>query len=60
MAFLTLYLVLAENVAAFAVSLLALLATLSFCSDTMQTTLPLAPKATAELHKVLIPPMRNM
>ena len=48
------------NSAVLAISLCALLATEHFCTHADDITLPLAPKATGELHKVFIPPMKNM
>ena len=42
------------------ISIFALIATLRFCNNVDEIYLPMAPKATADLHKVFIPPMRNM
>jgi hypothetical protein len=46
--------------ATFAVSLVALLMTMSFVSSVQDTYLEDAPKATLSLHKVFLPPMKNM
>jgi hypothetical protein len=48
------------NYTVLAVSIFALAATMQFCAAVGSTTLPFAPKATAELNKVYMPPMSNM
>lgn len=46
--------------ATFVVSLLAMILTLKFVDDVQSTYLVDAPKATLSLHKVYLPPMKNM
>lgn len=48
------------NFAVFGLSLVTFILTNSFVNKTQAITLPLAPKATAELHDVLLPPMEAM
>jgi hypothetical protein len=60
MAFTGIALLCIYNYTVFVISMFALIATLRFCHTTADITLPFAPKATAELHKVYIPPMSNM
>ena len=42
------------------VSLIALFAVLEFAADCEATFLPGAPRATADIHRVFLPPMRKM
>ncbi len=46
--------------ATFTISLLALISTMSFVDSVQVTYLEDAPKATLSLHKVFLPPMKNM